>query len=97
MESRNKSVASLGESLFSKVYKLCAESMAIGNKGSDDAFHKDVAAKRNAKLLKELEHALCDQLKGGLEVACDAVFSVKVLLALEDKLSDVKKEVEVGC
>jgi hypothetical protein len=38
---------------------------------------------------QELESALCDQLQGGMEVACEAVFGVKVLLALEDKLRGI--------
>ena len=92
VESRNKSIASLGKSLFDKVYRLCADSMVVQNSSSGDKRDEEITAKKNARLLKELEHALCDQLKGGLEVACDAVFSVKVLLALEDKLSSVKNE-----
>ena len=41
------------------------------------------------KIPQELESALCDQLQGGMEVACEAVFGVKVLLALEDKLRGI--------
>ena len=47
------------------------------------------AAGAAATFIGELEEALCRQLKGGLDVACDAVFGVKVLLALESKVKDI--------
>lgn len=37
--------------------------------------------------MREIESALCDHLKGGIEGACEAVFSMKVLLAMENHLS----------
>ena len=81
LETRLRSIASLGEALFFRIYDLCSENMTE----PEDAVIGSSAAK-NAKLLKDLEKALCEQLQGGVEVACDAVFGVKILLALEDKL-----------
>ena len=89
LESRDKSIASLGESLFFKIYRLCAECMESESAG-EGGRGAGMAAK-NAKLLKDLEVALCDQLQGGIEKACEAVFGVKVLLALEMKLISVRE------
>lgn len=84
LEARERSISSLGEELFFRIYKLCSEFMEFDNAGS--------SAAKNAKLLKDLEVVLCEQLQGSVEVACDAVFGVKVLLALEDKLQQAISE-----
>ena len=41
----------------------------------------------NTNLLasKELEGILCEQSNTGIELACEAIFGIKVLLALESK------------
>jgi len=93
-EAREKSLASLGPELFEKVYALCSEHMggeineegaAVGDGGSTVSGSSFVA---------ELEEALCQQLKGGVDVACEAVFGVKVLLALESKVSYIERKQE---
>lgn len=35
--------------------------------------------------LQELEEILCEEGSGSIEVACEGVFSIKLLLALESK------------
>ena len=44
----------------------------------------------NEQFVKSLEAALCDQLKGGVELACEAVFGMKVLLALENRMNGLE-------
>jgi hypothetical protein len=58
--------------------------------GSGDGFDElraEESDEDHAKFVQELEDILCDQANTGIEGACEAVFSVKVLLALESKYS----------
>jgi serine/threonine protein kinase len=89
-DSRQKSIALLGDMLFRKVYKLCSDHM--NEEGDED--DEGGGNKTNEAFVRELEEALCDQLKGGVEIACDAVFGVKVLLALESRLELLVKDIE---
>ena len=98
LEARDRSIQSLGEALFFKIYQLCSDCMVGEGSGRDQSEEKksDNKVSKNANMLKDLESALCDQLQGGLEVACDAVFGVKVLLALESKLLAVQAPKQDG-
>ena len=67
-----------------KLYVLCKSQMT----GSTSADPIDA----NDRFIRQLESALCDQLQGGVEVACDAVFGMKVLLALENRLDMLQQQ-----
>ena len=103
-ESRQRSLNALGESLFHKVYKLCANHMMKSSSNSDVTNSNDIDGKEvegnesseneestsesqqvSESFLQELELALAAQMKDGVDIACDAVFGVKVLLALEER------------
>jgi hypothetical protein len=71
-------------SVFRKLYDLCRSHMATSNgKSDEDALTRE---QENNDFVRSLEAALCDQLHGGIDVACEAVFNMKVLLALEHRL-----------
>jgi hypothetical protein len=93
-EAREKSLASLGAELFEKVYALCSEHMGgeINEEGS--AVGDGGSTVSGSSFVAELEEALCQQLKGGVDVACEAVFGVKVLLALESKVTCIERKQE---
>jgi hypothetical protein len=93
-EAREKSLASLGVELFEKVYALCSEHMGgeINEEGS--AVGDGGSTVSGSSFVAELEEALCQQLKGGVDVACEAVFGVKVLLALESKVTCIERKQE---
>ena len=112
-ESRQRSLNALGESLFGKVYKLCANHMMKSSSNSDtsndnitdrdegegiesneDKESQSQPQKVPETFIKELELALSAQMKDGVEIACDAVFGVKVLLALEERARLFSTETE---
>ena len=51
-----------------------------GGEGSD--------VKGSTVLLHNLEKTICEHLNAGIDVACEIVFNVKLLLALESRLED---------
>jgi hypothetical protein len=73
-EARKRAINSVGEESFILIYELCKKHM------SND---KDSIEQDEMLFVKELEQTLSGTI--GLESACQAVFSVKVLLALEFK------------
>jgi serine/threonine protein kinase len=82
-DARDRLVSSLGRPLFDQLYSLCREHM------SDDSIGD--AESSNTKLMHQIEGAVCDQLEGGIEAACEAVIGIKVILALEGRLENFGK------
>lgn len=80
-EAKAKAVAALGEALFWRVYDLCAKHM--GSAPAEDA-GEGVEEEEGvgADFMQDLEEALQGRSQ---EAACEAVFGVKLLLALESK------------
>lgn len=101
VEAKLKSIDSLGEELFDRVYDLCKKHMMIqqmvhdtietpsDSYGTDDAY--------TTSFLEELERLLytrntdSDVHNTERKSAVNAVFSVKVLLALEFKIDKLKE------
>jgi hypothetical protein len=48
--------------------------------------HNDLdEEEQNLILIRELDNILCDETDRDIEIACEAVFGIKLLLALESK------------
>ena len=56
-----------------------------GNESSENEESTSESQQVSESFLQELELALAAQMKDGVDIACDAVFGVKVLLALEER------------
>lgn len=69
--------------LSRRLYDLCRSHMAKTSVEADEEAFKD---EDSDDFVRSLEVALCDQLHGGIDIACEAVFNMKVLLALEHRL-----------
>eukprot|EP01038_Epipyxis_sp_PR26KG_P011936 gene11936-15977_t len=81
-EAKARAMGILGTSLFEKVYFICAGHMSdplVENASEDD---------QQLDIYRELEQNLSNHSN---ESACEAVFGVKVLLALESKLQMLLK------
>lgn len=92
-EYREKSVNLLGEEIFYQVYDLCAQFMMadISSKereGDEGGGSSSSDIKGTTVLLHNLEKTICEHLHAGIDVACEIVFNVKLLLALESRLED---------
>ena len=90
-DAHGRALHSLGKELFQRVYELCEKHMVQQIDESND----------NNLFLEELEQILCARNEDGiadeqtnLTSACEAVFSVKVLLALEFKLKKLEQDNE---
>jgi len=88
-EARGRSKRALGDTLFEKVYNLCEQHMKLPV--SADGKNEANEGNQAGSFIGELEGALCNHLQGGVETACEAVFGVKVLLALETRLTALLK------
>mgnify|MGYP003386794531 CR=1 FL=1 len=89
-EYRGKSIEVLGEKIFNQVYDLCAEYMLVDfdAESNSNEEKKSEAALASSTLLSSLERTICDHLHAGIDVACEVVFNVKLLLALESRLEE---------
>jgi len=78
-EAKQQAITTLGEHVFMKVYELCAKSMvqAPGEEGVE----------KSTSFLEELEKTLSEHAGSDMDMedACEAVFKIRVLLALESK------------
>jgi len=74
-DTKKKSLDRLGEDLFNKLYDICLQYKSIDDQSNP-----------NTTLVQDLEHVLCDQLQCSIENACEAIFSMKLLLAYEQRL-----------
>jgi len=90
-DAHGRALHSLGKELFQRVYELCEKHMIQQIDDTND----------NNRFLEELEQILCARNEDGiaddqtnLTSACEAVFSVKVLLALEFKLKKLEEDNE---
>lgn len=92
-EARKRAIASVGEESFFLIYDLCKKHMDIDKQEDDNDIGQDndkSSIERDEMLfVKELEQRLSGKI--GLEAACDAVISVKVLLALEFKRDSINQ------
>eukprot|EP01036_Dinobryon_divergens_P022734 gene22734-31020_t len=78
-EAKQQAISTLGEHVFMKVYELCAKSMIQGD-----------GAEKSTSFLEELEKTLNENTAcTDMGNACEAVFKVKVLLALESKYDSI--------
>jgi len=87
-EYRNKSVSLLGEEIFYQVYDLCAQFMMADTASKEEGGEGGAGVKGSTTLLHNLEKTICEHLNAGIDVACEIVFNVKLLLALESRLED---------
>ncbi len=91
-DAHGRALHSLGKELFQRVYELCEKHMVQQIDDNND----------NNLFLEELEQILCARNEDdvadeqtNLTSACEAVFSVKVLLALEFKLKKLEQDNEI--
>ena len=84
-EYRDNSIQVLGEKIFHQVYDLCAEYMLVDFNSNNNNRNDQLAS---STLLTNLEKTICDHLHAGIDVACEVVFNVKLLLALESRLEE---------
>jgi hypothetical protein len=80
-------VSLLGEEIFYQVYDLCAQFMMADMSAKDG---EGEGVKGSTALLHNLEKTICEHLNAGIDVACEVVFNIKLLLALESRLEDFK-------
>lgn len=85
-EARHKSLLALGNELFERVYRLCAKHMEA-EEAAAEGTGGAAATLSGSTILADLEDALCQHLHGGVDRACEAVFNVKIILALESKIA----------
>lgn len=85
-EYRDKSLSLLGEEIFKQVYNLCSQFML--SEVDEGAGNKAEVKMASSALLHDLEKTICEHLNAGIDVACEVVFNVKLLLALESRYEE---------
>eukprot|EP00981_Chlorochromonas_danica_P004026 scaffold766_cov167-Ochromonas_danica.AAC.14 len=90
-DAKEKAMTALGDDLFWKVYDLCSKHMGGSGEAYEEA-QQQMNDEDTADFIQELEDVLCEQSHTGIEMACEAVFGVKLLLALESKYNFLQND-----
>mmetsp|Transcript_8829 Transcript_8829/g.15031 ORF Transcript_8829/g.15031 Transcript_8829/m.15031 type:complete len:749 (-) Transcript_8829:311-2557(-) len=90
-DSKNRNISRIGEHVFNRIYELMSTIMYAPVSENATADLAALSATVSEQELMELERTLCDTLEGGVQEACEVVFDIKKLLAIESSLDNMKE------